>query len=150
LINQLIINEARSWLGTRFHHQGRVKANGKDRGGCDCIGLVIGVADNVGLKYQGKKFSEYDQTNYAKIPDGVHLYKSFCQYLEAIRIDQVQSGDVMMFKFNKAPQHVGIIGELNGDLSIIHCYLQARGVVEHRLDDYWRGLAVAGFRWRSE
>jgi len=28
-----IVVEARSWIGTRFHHQGRVKKSANDKGG---------------------------------------------------------------------------------------------------------------------
>ena len=150
MINKsLIVDEARAWVGTRFHHQGRVKANGNNKGGCDCIGLIVGVADNVGLMYAGQKLSAYDRIDYAKIPYGNQLYNSFCEYLDEIRINDVQGGDVLMFKFDKDPQHVGIVGELDGDRTIIHCYLQARGVVEHRLDKQWRQRIVAAFRFKS-
>ncbi|MBL0320066.1 MAG: hypothetical protein IPP74_12385 [Alphaproteobacteria bacterium] len=43
--NQKIISQARTWLGTPFHHQARLKGKG-----CDCLGLIVGVADELGLK----------------------------------------------------------------------------------------------------
>ncbi|MDJ1305823.1 MAG: hypothetical protein MRQ09_06330 [Candidatus Midichloria sp.] len=37
-----IISEAKSWLHTPFHPQARIKSVG-----CDCIGLIIGVAQKL-------------------------------------------------------------------------------------------------------
>ena len=37
------LREARSWVGTRYVHQGRVKRNAHNLGGCDCLGLLVGV-----------------------------------------------------------------------------------------------------------
>jgi NlpC/P60 family putative phage cell wall peptidase len=145
----LIVNEARSWIGTRFVHQGRVKKNASNRGGCDCIGLVVGVADNVGIMYHGSKLSQYDRLDYAKMPDGTQLEEAFCIYLDRIKIDEIRPADILMFRFNKDPQHVGIIGDCGDDFSLIHCYLQARKVVEHRLDEHWYNRIVAAFRFKT-
>ncbi|MCE3233059.1 MAG: putative phage cell wall peptidase NlpC/P60 family [Rickettsiaceae bacterium] len=149
-MNQRIVNEARSWIGTRFKHQGRVKKSELSRGGCDCIGLVIGVADNVGILCHGRKISSYDRLDYPKIPCGNMLLEEFHKYLEPISPKNVLPGDILMFRFDKDPQHVAIVGDLDRDLSLIHCYLQARGVVEHRLDDVWKERIVAGFRFSQE
>lgn len=139
-----LITEARSWIGTRFHHQGRIKKTSTHRGGCDCIGFIIGVADNVGLTYKGRPFSTLDRTDYAKLPDGVQLQKAFASYLHNIPIDDRCQGDVLMFRFDKEPQHVALVSEKE---RIIHCYLQARGVVEHSLDSYWQERVVAAYRF---
>lgn len=37
-IRDIIIVEARSWIGTPYHHQAALKGVG-----CDCLGLVRGV-----------------------------------------------------------------------------------------------------------
>ena len=39
-----VVCEARTWLGTPFHHQARAKGEA-----CDCAGLVIGVARALGV-----------------------------------------------------------------------------------------------------
>ncbi len=148
--NEQFIAVARGWIGTRFRHQGRVKKSAAGQGGCDCIGLVIGVADEAGLTHNGRKFSEYDIKDYAKTPDGDKLKAAFCEYLREIPVSQMQAGDVAMFRFNKNPQHVGIISNLNNNFGIIHCYMQARGVVEHLLDQHWRERIVAVFRFKNE
>ena len=52
-----LLTEARSWLDTPYHHQGRLKGVG-----VDCIGLIIGVAHALNL-------SEFDTHDYARIPN---------------------------------------------------------------------------------
>src|SRR3569833_631271 len=41
LTRTAIVTEARSWIGTRYRHQGSMKGVG-----CDCLGLVRGVWRN--------------------------------------------------------------------------------------------------------
>lgn len=141
----LIVAEARSWIGTRFHHQGRLKKSGLDKGGVDCIGLVLGVAHGVGISYNGVSLRNFDKKDYAKIPDGKVLKEELCKYLKEINLWEVESGDVLMFKFDKDPQHVGIVVKEAGNLNVIHCYMQAKQVVEHRLDECWKNRIVAAF-----
>ncbi len=52
----LVMEIARSWVGTKFHHQGRRK-----NVGVDCIGLIVGVAQELGLNVE-------DKTDYAREP----------------------------------------------------------------------------------
>jgi hypothetical protein len=41
LSGNTFIAQARTWIGTPFHHQGRLKGVG-----CDCLGLIVGVAED--------------------------------------------------------------------------------------------------------
>lgn len=146
-----IVNQARSWLGTKFHHQGRIKINGKNKGGCDCIGLVVGVASELDLKSRdnGKCLIDFDRAGYAKMPDGKLLKDELDRHLIPVAVDEVQPGDLLLFKFEKEPQHVGIVSDYKG-LGIIHCYAQAREVVEHRLDEIWINRIVGAYRFFRE
>ena len=140
-----VVFEARSWIGTRFHHQGRLKKTASDKGGVDCIGLILGVVNSLGVTHNGISYNEYDRTDYAKIPDGNILRSSFQYYLKEIDVGCVNSGDVLMFKFDKNPQHVGFVVKEKKYKNLIHCYAQARGVVEHRLDEHWKNRIVTAF-----
>jgi hypothetical protein len=52
-----------------------------------------------------------------------------------------------LLRINDFPQHVAFIGDYEGDgHSLIHAYIQARGVVEHAFDEYWRQRVVAAYR----
>lgn len=141
-----IIIEARSWIGTRFHHQGRIKKTENSKGGCDCIGLIIGVASNLDIKCKGRPLVSFDRTNYSRIPDGESLKNSLDYCLSPINIDSIQLADILLMRINKEPQHVAFVGVNDeGGLSLIHCYMQARGVVEHALDGYWKQKIVAAY-----
>jgi len=142
-----IVLTARQWIGTRFHHQGRLKKKDGDKGGVDCIGFVLGVADELGLTYNGVKLSKFDRRDYPKVPNGSLLKDEFSKYLNEIELSKIDSGDVLMFKFDENPQHVGIVVKEKGDYNIIHCHMQARGVVEHKLDECWKRRIVTAFKF---
>lgn len=110
-----IIAEARTWLGTPWHHQGRLKGVG-----ADCVAVVIGVAKRFGAD------SGYaDATDYGTQPD-TRMEALLKRYLLPIRRDERQPGDVLHVAWSIIPQHVGI---LTADNTVIHAYGR-RGVVE--------------------
>jgi hypothetical protein len=58
--------QVRSWLGSKYHHQGRLKKSAAGAGGVDCIGLIIGVIDELGLQDgNGTRLSAHDEFNYS-------------------------------------------------------------------------------------
>jgi len=134
-IRDEIVAEARSWIGTRFCHQGRLKGIG-----CDCAGLVVGVCKALGL-------SEFDKADYSRIPDGFMLRDTCANEMTEIPLFDLHPGDVVLFSFSAHPQHLAIVGDYHlGGLSIIHAYSKARQIVETRFDDIWIGRIVAGYR----
>lgn len=138
---------ARSWLGTRFHHQGRLKKNATHKGGVDCLGLLIGVANELDLRTsQGMPLSHFDETDYTHAPDQAKLYGRLCGVLNHIPQSGINPGDVLLLEIDGRSQHLGIAGELMGQISLIHAYAPARAVVEHCLDAYWKSKVKAAFR----
>jgi cell wall-associated NlpC family hydrolase len=131
-----VIVLARSYLGTRWRHQGRTRAFG-----VDCVGLLIVVSKQLGI-------STFDTTNYTAIPDGVML-KQRCDELLTPIIDRFPlPGDVLLMWIDgKTPQHLGIVGGEPGALTLIHAYAVERKVVEHPLTEEWleRVCAVYAF-----
>lgn len=142
-----IITCARSWIGTRFLHQGRLKKTATHKGGVDCLGLLIGVASEVGLTDQGgKPISHFDNTQYSRTPDTTRLRQLLGTLLMPKPIAQIAPGDVGLFKLDGNPQHLAVIGQGgDGQLSMIHSYAQARKVTEHALDSHWRKSLVAAY-----
>lgn len=135
-IRGAIVAEARSWLGTRFHHQGRLKGVG-----VDCAGLVAQVAQAVGMAVD-------DHIDYTHRPDGVLLQAVCDAQMTHIDINEIAPGDVLLMKFDSLPQHLAIVGDYaSGGLSMIHAYAPARQVVEVRLDEGWRQQIVAAYRF---
>jgi len=118
-----VVAEARTWIGTPWVHQHRVKGIG-----IDCVGLIICVARDLGLSPQGT-----DWTGYGKHPDGSML--PLCdQHMIRISKDAMQPGDVLVMAIERDPQHMGIVGDYrHGGLSLIHAASKTGRVIETRL-----------------
>jgi len=130
-----VVAAARRWIGTPWQHQARVLG-----AGCDCAGLIIMVARELGL-------ADVDVTGYGTEPDGERLQALCDQYMHRVPLADVRPGDVLLMAFASPPRHLGIVGDYpGGGLSLIHAYAQMRKVVEHRLDAEWMGRAVAAYR----
>lgn len=128
---QDVVRMARTWLGTPYHHQGRVK-----RVGVDCGGLVIGVATELEL-------SQFDINGYGGRPNGDSLVKVCQEQMTPITLEQLSPGDVLLFKFEA---HAGHLGIYLGDNTLIHSYMPRRKVVEHTLDAWWWGQVAGQYR----
>jgi NlpC/P60 family putative phage cell wall peptidase len=140
-----IVAQARTWLGTPFHHQARLKGKG-----CDCLGLIVGVVDELGLKDRnGMKLAAYDEVTYSKEPDGAYLIQKLTGLLEEVPIAEARAGDLALFKVRENPQHLAILTDYEGGLGMIHSFAPSRRVVEHRLDDEWKSKIIKVFRWQQ-
>ena len=130
----LIVKKAREYLGTPFHHQGRVKSIG-----VDCIGLIVGVAQELGL-------TTHDSIAYSRYPDGRTLMKELKEHLIEVPIDESLPGDVLVFWISpktKNPQHIGF----KTDIGLIHTYEHVGKVVEHRMGRTWNKRMLSVFRF---
>lgn len=138
---------ARGWVGTRFAHQGRLKKTERHRGGVDCLGLLVGVADELQLRdAHGVLLSAFDEQDYSHLPDTVRLECILLRLMQPIAVCDIRQGDVAMLRVDDRPQHLAIVSDGPG---LIHAYAPARGVVEHALDAWWRARLHAGFRITS-
>lgn len=146
-----IVKQARTWIGTKYHHQGRLKKSAQGNGGVDCIGLVIGVADELAIcDDQGDLLSKHDITGYSMQPEGEKLVHSMAAHLKIIPQDKMQVGDILLFKFWKEPQHVGILSKYpTGGFGLIHCNSTSGSVVEQPLSDTWRRMITHIYRFKS-
>jgi NlpC/P60 family putative phage cell wall peptidase len=127
--HKAVITAAREWIGTPYHHQGRLKGVG-----VDCIGLAIGVCHELGL-------SNFDTRDYARVPDGSAMQQSISEHCE--EIDALEPAALLLMRIRRAPQHCGIYTE-NGN--IIHAYASIERVTEHRLDYWWGERIIAIYR----
>jgi NlpC/P60 family putative phage cell wall peptidase len=123
------VAEARSWIGTPYQHQGRLKGIA-----CDCIGLVICTAQALGLTRE-------NPIDYGKRPDG-RLRFSLEQHVEPIPTSEAQAADILLFQWNAVPLHVAIMTD--GE-HMIHAYLPNRKVVESRIDERIRRQLEAAY-----
>ncbi len=77
-----IVACARGWIGTRFHHQGRIKKTESHKGGVDCLGLLAGVAAELDLLgSDGMPLIAADETDYAHQPDSAAPLQKLSQLL---------------------------------------------------------------------
>lgn len=115
-MNAAVLDAARTYIGTPFHHQQRAKGIG-----VDCVGLVVCAAREAGYVVR-------DITNYPRDPDGASLVRIVSEQLERVTVPEL--GDVLMFWVARpgVPQHVGIYA----GLTMVHAPI-GRRVSEHRL-----------------
>lgn len=118
-----VVQAARAWLGTPFHHQARLKGVG-----VDCVGLVIGVARELGLVAP-----DFDVDTYPRVPDGSSLMHLVNLHMTPLDVEMAP-GHVVVVRFDRDPQHLGILGDYrHGGLSIIHAAAEPGRVIETRL-----------------
>lgn len=119
-----IVDIARRWVDTPFHHQARLEGVG-----VDCVGLVISVAREIGAVP-----AAWDVGGYGRVPDGKQLVHHLSERLVPVDQADMAPGDVVLVAFDSHPQHVGIVGDyLHGGLSIIHASGAHGRVLETRL-----------------
>lgn len=119
-----IVLKAREYINTPFIHQGRLKGVG-----IDCIGLVINVGKELGIFDESLNIG-----GYLPIPDGTSFLKGADTYLVKQTKEEMLPGDTIIVKYDKDPQHIGILADYrHGGLSIIHASSEACRVIETRL-----------------
>jgi NlpC/P60 family putative phage cell wall peptidase len=136
------LTEAKSWMGTHYHHQGRLKRSDAHKGGVDCIGLVIGICKELGMN----EIVRADKTDYSPNPTGNQLAHITGDHLIEIAFEDKNPVDILLFKTFKDPQHVGIL--IEGD-SFIHCNSSAGKVVQQPLSKIWERMVTHVFRFKN-
>lgn len=109
-LQQAVVAEARTWLGTKHIHQAAVKG-----AGVDCAFLLVRVYHAVGL------IPVIDPRPY---PRDWHLHRSDERYLGwveqyADRVETPEPGDVVLYQFGRCVSHGGIVVDWP---TIIHSY----------------------------
>ncbi|MEY2891173.1 MAG: hypothetical protein RJA98_1081 [Pseudomonadota bacterium] len=117
--------EALSWLGTGYHHHGRIKGVG-----VDCLMLLAEVYERAGV------VPHIDPGEY---PTDWHLHRSEELYLAGLErhTREVQTpalGDICMFRFGRCYSHGGIVVQAGSDPTVAHAYIN-RGVILSRLSE---------------
>lgn len=123
-----IVAEARTWIGTPWRHQARVKGVG-----VDCIGFVGGVAMALGLPEAFEWYGDRTLRGYGRTPVAETLLNACDRFLDRMPVAGRRLGDVLVMGFRQGPQHFAILSRLAPDY-IIHAYAQRRSVVETQSD----------------
>lgn len=133
-----VVEEARSWLGTPWIHQGFSKAQG-----CDCIGLVHGVGiATTALKPNQKDLRKY--SGYSRNPDPKLMRHVLRTFFTPILLKEAIEGDILWFRIGEYPRHLGIITEPG---IVIHSDTNTRRVIEHRIETSRLQSVVAAFQF---
>lgn len=129
-----VCNEARTWIGTRYHHGANIKG-----AGVDCAMLLCEVYRTVGIVPLS-----YDPRPY---PQHWFLHRGEERFMgrlfeHAEKTDAPIPGDIVLFRFGRTASHGAILIE---DECIVHAYQLASEVtidplrtLMHRLDSYWK------------
>lgn len=120
---EMIVQEARSWIGTPYHAQADIKG-----AGVDCGMLLVRVFVDTGL------CAPFDPRPYA---DDWYLHRSEERYLGFIfdRTKEVAApmpGDVMVFRYGRCYAHGGVVTKAS-PLTIVHAFQPSRCVLEEEV-----------------
>ena len=98
MIGDRIAAEAENWLGVPFHWQGRVKV------GCDCKGLIAGVAANCG-RDEGTSLQAL-AGDYSDRVDSAALLQGMAALFDPVT--ERKAGDILVLMVSGKPQHLAI------------------------------------------
>ncbi len=133
-----IVNEAHTWIGTKYHHAADVKGHG-----VDCAMILVRIYCDLGFApkfdprpYPAQWYLHRDEERYKK---WIEIY---CD-----KVDIGKPGDIALFKFGRCAAHGAIIVD---DNLMIHAY-QADGKVQiierrafqDRFDSYWSPMVLS-------
>lgn len=126
--------EMRKLLGRKFRHLGRGPTH------YDCAGACKEAWES----YSGKTAD--DLKYYGREPHRNGLMNAVVKVLGPPVNRAPQEGDIVMFRFDTSPHHLGVVGSTGyGALSVIHASGADKKVVEHIIDRRWYDLVVAVF-----
>lgn len=133
---EAIIQSARLWLGTPYHHQAS-----QCQVGCDCLGLVRGVWREI---YGTEPMDIPPYTpDWAESSGEETLHAAARHCLDEISLRRAEPGDLLIFRMAPtAPaKHIAI---LSAPDKIIHAYW-GRFVTESLLIPYWQRRRAFAF-----
>jgi len=127
-IRENIVRVARTWIGTPYYHQARVKGVG-----ADCAGLIIGVGRECGLLDLNMNYD-----GYARSPEHGYLEPICNKELFRTTKDYPEAGDILLLTWGNMqhPQHLAIF---TGEGSIVHSYAVVKKCVEHPFHQKFMG-----------
>ncbi len=113
-------DRTRAWLGVPYEHRGTT------RGGCDCTGLLIGVARELGyLKNYTLRKYPVDWNLHGMADD--YITEQLGQFAIRIPNSRASAGDILIFHFGRCLAHCGILVDAEAML-MVHCYRTTKQV----------------------
>ena len=132
-----IVTEARSWIGTPYRHQASLKGVG-----CDCLGLLRGVWREV--MGQEPELPPPYSPDWAEAGADT-LVAAARRYLMEIERHEIAPGDVLLFRWRDTlpAKHCAVVASPS---SMIHAH-DGASVVEVALCPWWRRHLAHAFRF---
>lgn len=131
ITREQVVEQAKTWVDTKFRYQGRIKKNQNNNGGVDCLGLIFGICDELGYRYNNKPLSYYDTIIYSKKPDYNILMEKFSKFFIVKDIKDIGVGDIVLKLVSNQQFHLMIYT----GKTFIHASAITFNVVEHNVDD---------------
>lgn len=135
-MRERVVEIARSWLGTPYHHQASLKGKG-----CDCLGLVRGVWREV---RGGEPEAAPPYTpDWAEARREETLLAGARRHAREIRPADARPGDILVFRLRDGAmaKHMAILAT---DETMIHA-IENAPVSEVHFSSWWRRHAVSAF-----
>ena len=134
----MIVAEARTWIGTRYQHQASLKGVG-----CDCLGLVRGVW-RVCIGDEPERPPAY-APDWAEAGGRETLAEAALRHLQPVALDTFAAGDVLLFRYREGmiAKHVAIA---SGSATMIHAHDGACRC-EVAIAPWWRRRLAFAFRF---
>ncbi len=143
-LQERVLTEARTWIGTPYVHQSARKG-----AGTDCLGLIRGVW----LSLYGREPEPVPaySMDWSEPQGEERLWEAALRHLTPEPLGRDVPGDVVLFRMRDASvaKHLGIVGQTGAHPTFIHAYSR-HGVVESPLSLPWRRRIVAQFSFPEE
>lgn len=133
-----IIAQAREWDGVPFHWQQA------SRFGCDCKGLLAGVAIELGLPEADSVYARM-MAHRSRVVDIRLLREGLASLFD--RVSEPRPSDILLLRINEKPQHLAILTELPGRM--IHTNGSIKRVRETPMGAVWWNQLDSIWRWRG-
>lgn len=133
--------EAREWCGTKFVWQASQKGLG-----CDCKGLVWGVARELGFPEADSIYAKIADYSPRRPVDGKLLREGMASLFDPA--DEIEPGDVLLLKIAGKPAHLAIYV---GDGRAVHAQIGSKDwVKETRLEALLKVFPLdSAWRWQD-
>ncbi len=137
----VIVAEARAWIGTPYRHQASVMG-----AGTDCLGLLRGVW-RVVHGDEPEAMPAYTE-DWAEAGARETLWAAAERWLVAKPVADHAAGDVLLFRMRGGAiaKHVGIGAWAGAVPTFVHAYT-GHGVIESALSEPWARKVVGRFRF---
>ena len=123
-------SELNNWLGVNFSLGSSSIAEG-----CDCVGLVIGLAAKMDFHLSRLEIVELSQYWYRPWVSLRNLDKICTKYLCATNRDKIDVGDIVLLKVKQVFGHLAVVYSVEPFIMIHACNI-ANAVVRLNVDEY--------------